>query len=76
MSNGQNEVGDFDDQLTFHRSTHAMCKYCNEVERFFRTFSYNVVHKRHYPSAWNGGQKREKFYDTMGSGSLFKHIMV
>jgi hypothetical protein len=67
---------DFDDHLTFHLSNHTMCKYCNEVERLFPYYSYNVVHKRDYPNpyAWCGGQPDEKvFYDTMGSASLFEH---
>ena len=72
------ECDDFDDHLTFHLANHTMCRYCIELERFFTSFSYTVVYKRHYPnpSAWCGGQPDEKvWYDTMGSASLFKHTL-
>ena len=67
---------DFDDHLTFHLANHTMCKYCNEIEKFFPNFSYNVVHKRHYPHPklwWGGPPSDDIWYDTMGSASLFEH---
>ena len=63
------ECDDFDDHLTFHLANHTMCKYCNEVERCFPHFSYNVVHNREYPDRFND----KIWYDTMGSASLIKH---
>ena len=58
------ECDDFDDHLTFHLANHTMCRYCIELERFFTSFSYTVVYKRHYPnpSAWCGGQPDEKVW--------------
>ena len=69
-----NSCEDLEDHMTFHRAPHSMCKFCQELQELIPYYHWKIVFEKRYYSGVV--PQFEKFYEIMGSCSLFKHKCV